>query len=201
MRPTAPTTPIAGSARKININSYPGAVHTRTDRPVRAYRYLTGASTWPGHYSFGQIRERSARPSASQKGIRKTSDVTSLPNPAMYENQAAPLRGAAARRRVRRSPRRALRFGAPARRTRAVPSALGRRLRRPSGTGWPGECGRFWRHAQDERWLIGLDIASLSDIERIAILVHLAGNADPMIASAVVDATGWSCCELVEVGE
>jgi hypothetical protein len=34
-----------------------------------------------------------------------------------------------------------------------------------------------------------LDIASLSNIERIAILVHLAGNADPMIASAVVDAT------------
>ena len=37
--------------------------------------------------------------------------------------------------------------------------------------------------------MAALDIASLSDTERIAILVHLAGNADPVIASAVVDVT------------
>jgi hypothetical protein len=35
----------------------------------------------------GRIRERSARPSASQEGIRKTPDVALLPNLAVYENQ------------------------------------------------------------------------------------------------------------------
>jgi len=33
-----------------------------------------------------------------------------------------------------------------------------------------------------------IDIASMDEIERIAILVHLAGNPDPVIAGAVVDA-------------
>ena len=33
-----------------------------------------------------------------------------------------------------------------------------------------------------------VDIASLNDIERLAILVDLAGNVDPIIASALLDA-------------
>ena len=39
--------------------------------------------------TLDRIRERSARPSASQKGIRKTPDVALLPNLAVYENQGA----------------------------------------------------------------------------------------------------------------
>jgi hypothetical protein len=50
-------------------------------------------------------RERSARPSASQNGIRKTSDVAPLPNPAVYENQG----GDAPRRRAARAARAGLR--------------------------------------------------------------------------------------------
>ena len=49
----------------------------------------------PGMRRSRRCGERSARPSASQKGIRKTPDVAPLPNPAVYENQG----GAATRRR------------------------------------------------------------------------------------------------------
>jgi hypothetical protein len=47
---------------------------------------------------WDSTREPSARPSASQKGIRETTDVAPLPNLAVYENQG----GAGARHRARR---------------------------------------------------------------------------------------------------
>ena len=42
-----------------------------------------------------RIRERSARPSASQKGIRKNPDVALLANLAVYENQGGGASAAA----------------------------------------------------------------------------------------------------------
>jgi hypothetical protein len=49
--------------------------------------------------------------------------------------------------------------------------------------------------------MFAVDIASLSDIERTAILVHLAGNIDPMMRQRSWVRSGWSCCERVEVEE
>ena len=60
------------------------AVHARTDRPVSGARYLTMASARPVIYFAGRHKERTARPSVSQKGIRKTSGVARRPNPAVY---------------------------------------------------------------------------------------------------------------------
>jgi hypothetical protein len=34
-----------------------------------------------------------------------------------------------------------------------------------------------------------IDVLSLSNIERVDVLVHLAGHPDPAVAAAVVDAT------------
>jgi hypothetical protein len=34
-----------------------------------------------------------------------------------------------------------------------------------------------------------IDVLSLSNIERVAVLIHLAGHSDPVVAASVVDAT------------
>ena len=56
------------------------------------------------------------------------------------------------------------------------------------------------RYSADEQ-MFAVDIASLTDIERTAILVHLAGNVDPMMRQRSWVRSGRPCCELVEVGE
>ena len=40
---------------------------------------------------------------------------------------------------------------------------------------------------QPER-MSAIDVASLSPVECYAVLVHLAGNPDPVVASALIDA-------------
>jgi hypothetical protein len=37
--------------------------------------------------------------------------------------------------------------------------------------------------------LSAIDVASLTEVERVAVLVLLAGSEDPVVAEAVVDAT------------
>jgi hypothetical protein len=92
------------------------------------------------------IRERSARPSASQKSIRKTSDVAPLPNLALYENQARRLRRRGPRRQRRRSA-----LGRPARRTPGHAARLDRStrlIRHADLTALTAALRRDWRSSQ-----------------------------------------------------
>ncbi len=99
--PSRQTTPDAGGQLKERRRSVrsPPFVQRLGDPAggLNAFRHhsqatVTVASRFEAITPRSRIRrltqgEQSARPSASQKGIRKTSDVASLPNLAVYENQ------------------------------------------------------------------------------------------------------------------
>jgi len=65
---------------------------------LRAYKYLKGASAWPGHLPPWTHMGAVCKTVGLSKGIRKNPDVAPPPNPAVYENQG----GSAPRRRARR---------------------------------------------------------------------------------------------------
>jgi hypothetical protein len=94
--------------------SYPWPTDAyRSSSSVSAVVPRTLQASWPFRPT-DRIRERSARPSASQKGIRKTPDVALLPNLAVHENQGGAC-GAACPASAPGSA-----FGRPACRTRAT---------------------------------------------------------------------------------